>query len=615
MGSFLCVLKLSIGCRKKWRKVRNMRKLVIVKKKKIRIYKSHKHIGKMLTIAAAISMLVGMLPVLAVHAEEDGAIYHKHIGNSESEGGCYGEPIYHVHQGNETEGGACFATPVYHAHQGNEAEGGGCYGEPIYHVHQGNKTEGGSCYKPNRHVHSASCYRTAICNYTLSIGSSYKTWDQWCAHHEMTSHSEAKATAHHGNCGAADESMVVTYCRSCGHGTRGSHEYAVFSCSADTSVITGYTFNCSKTEETVDGYAVNCQKDENTIDSYSQSCEKTGETVDGYDLNCGWDESMPCGKIIVTNETPGRAEKVLLHVTIEDFTGGKLILDEKPYSWQDEEGNLLGEGEYIEIDKNGSYKVSVKLKNEDVDKERLGKNVQVDNVHKPAPGKDDDESDKDEDEKKEDEDKNEENDDTTSEEIQENPIEVIPILPSSEPEQVVVETEVLPPTSTETMKTTKKIATPSPTPTQTPVIKKETSHVELPKNETLEEIEYKPMEIEEKGGFFSLPAVKVISITAGGLLMLGGFGLLFLWKKKSVKLLNDDGEGRLYGVGHCPVVEAEEGYTVYITESMLERSSTNRFCIKPGLFLIGKEEGQELIVCKEQKRISVSLNKEMTFVI
>ena len=107
----------------------------------------------------------------------------------------------------------------------------------------------------------------------------------------------------------------------------------------------------------------------------------------------------------------------------------------------------------------------------------------------------------------------------------------------------------------------------------------------------------------------------MISVTAGGLMLLGGCSLLFFWKKKSIKLLNDNGEGRWYCIGHCPVAETEQGYTVNITEAMLERSSTNRFCMRPGLFLLGKAEGQELIVCKEQKRISVLLNKEMTFVI
>ena len=43
----------------------------------------------------------------------------------------------------------------------------------------------------------------------------------------------------------------------------------------------------------------------------------------------------------------------------------------------------------------------------------------------------------------------------------------------------------------------------------------------------------------------------------------------------------------------------------------VEKAYTNRYCIKPGLFLLGKKEEEELIVHKEAKKAAVRLDKEM----
>ena len=94
-------------------------------------------------------------------------------------------------------------------------------------------------------------------------------------------------------------------------------------------------------------------------------------------------------------------------------------------------------------------------------------------------------------------------------------------------------------------------------------------------------------------------------------MLLLGIALLLLYLRNSVKVYNDDGKGRMIYLGRCMVEEEENAYAVTITDAMVEKAYTNRYCIKPGLFLIGKKEGEELIVHKEAKRIAVCLGREM----
>ena len=44
---------------------------------------------------------------------------------------------------------------------------------------------------------------------------------------------------------------------------------------------------------------------------------------------------------------------------------------------------------------------------------------------------------------------------------------------------------------------------------------------------------------------------------------------------------------------------------------MVEKSYTNRYCIKPGIFRLGKDEDEELVVYKETKKAVVPLSREM----
>ena len=73
----------------------------------------------------------------AVHAQEETRrvkvpIYHKHAGNSQQGGGCYGQELPHIHQGGEEQGGACYGKALYHVHEGDAQSGGGCYAGERY---------------------------------------------------------------------------------------------------------------------------------------------------------------------------------------------------------------------------------------------------------------------------------------------------------------------------------------------------------------------------------------------------------------------------------------------------------------------------------------------------
>lgn len=115
--------------------------------------------------------------------------------------------------------------------------------------------------------------------------------------------------------------------------------------------------------------------------------------------------------------------------------------------------------------------------------------------------------------------------------------------------------------------------------------------------------------------FMEKPVVKMITITAGTFLSAGLLALLFFFLRRTIAVYNDDGTGRMIYLGRCIVTGEEDDFSITITQEMEERACTNRYCIRPGLFRLGRSEEQELFVCKGKKRISVYLSKEMIVVI
>ena len=756
-----------------------MKKRVFKHQKKIKAYKKRRLMGKAAVLAASFGLMLGMS--ISVHGQESRAagqktvvsnIYHRHIGSAAVKGGCYSIAIKHTHQGSSQTGGACYGTSVTHSHTGSAAAGGGCYVVPVYHAHQGNQSSGGACYEAVTHSHSDVCYLSGTCTVQYTAGALLETYDDDCFQHQRTAHEKRQATAAHSSCGKGTIGVELKYCRACGYMSPTWHKFNNVVCGMDESTVTGYRLKCGK-EGTVERYNLGCGYQQGQVISYNLTCNKT---VDGYERGCGLDESTPCGRVILTNETSGTGEKVAVSVRVEDLSGGKLTLGSQPYTWKDQNGNTLGSGSRIEVSENGTYEVTVRLENKDVDTSGLKASITVDNVKKPAP--------------------------TaaptarptaaptakptaapTAEPTAEptaaptaeptarptaaptaeptaaptaeptarptaKPTAAPTVEPTAKPtiEPAATASPTAKPTEKPTAKpterpvvkptakpTTKPVPSPTVKPTEKPVVKptakpttaptavpappadtskkpssgnghggsdsengseggngstdstspenkkdtkeeqenkeddrkdegasfgkgnngkgnssdkrsgssdtgledaakgedespkltvrikkpvmKDTGSVQAAESRTENEIAYTIGKMPQRGGFFAQPAVKVITVTVSSLLLLSGLFALLFYLRRSVRVYNDDGEGRLVYLGRCMVRFQEEGYAITITEKMIENSCTNRYCIKPGFFKIGKKEGQEMIIYKEGKKTTAYLDKEMIVLI
>jgi len=177
------------------------------------------------------------------------------------------------------------------------------------------------------------------------------------------------------------------------------------------------------------------------------------------------------------------------------------------------------------------------------------------------------------------------------------------------------------PNRTESTSSTKKASTEedldegAAEPSVTPVIlQKDTKQKKLPEIKAPNTAAGQAERSKLFKGIFAIPAVRIITLTIGTLLILAGAFLLLLYIRRSVRLYNDDGEGRLVYLGRLSVRLEEDGYAVTISEKMEEKAYTNRYCIRPGLFRIGKAQ-QELLVYKGAERCTVCLEREMIVVI
>ncbi|MDE7249346.1 MAG: hypothetical protein K2N82_05545 [Lachnospiraceae bacterium] len=603
--------------------------------------------------------------IMPVHGEEllqktvITEIYHKHIGNSEEKGGCYQQEIPHIHQGNEAEGGNCYQTEIKHVHQGDESSGTGCYSQTVYHTHQGDGQSVEGCYAAVYHTHEEVCYTDKICTIRYTKGKVIGSEIKECDAHGQSVHERAEGIGSHVNCDIGDEDVHLEYCRECGIMSYSYHDYQELICGKDTETAEDYVVICGKDETTVEGYETGCGFKQGSVEKFALSCEKKAE---GYIRNCGLDEKTPVGQMIVTNETEGESEKVTISVRIEDLSGGKLLLDEPPFVWYDETGKKIGNGKQIEVEKNGKYTAEVRLQNPDVDESSLRSVIAIDNVSRkesvspspeaaksplpaasatpeavksPLPAA------------------------SVTPEAANSPLPVASATPGVEKEKEEASTGESQPTEKTPDEGEEALPkeTPSPTPVMTadegtddggdgnhralegtdkeirdleneesdegfteetvgrkPVIRKEVIKKEAKENMTsLSE----PVEVKKTGFWqrvFADPKVRIFSIAAGMLLLLSGLLVLLLYFLRSVRIYNDDGQGRFVKLGRCPIRLEEEGYAVTISEQIAEKAYTNRYCIKPGLFRLGKEQ-QEILVYKDTKRVSAKLEKEMIFVI
>lgn len=600
--------------------------------------------GVLLTVVFTVSAGT----VMPVHGEASDPrtviteIYHKHVGTFGEKGGCYQQEIPHIHQGNETEGGSCYQTEIRHVHQGDETSGTGCYSRTVYHTHQGDGQSEGGCYGAQYHTHEETCYKDKICTIRYTKGDVIGTETKECDAHGQSVHEIAEGVGFHENCGMGEEAVHLEYCKECGIMSYSYHDYRELVCGKSTEEAESYVLICGKDETTIEGYETGCGFEQGSVERYELSCDKKTE---GYARNCGLDEKAPVGKMIITNETEGSSEKVAVSVRVEDLSGGKLQFNEPAFVWYDETGKRIGSGERIEVEKNGNYTAEVRLRNPDVDESSLRSNIAVDNVllreeSSPSPRVETSPSpssapptpsagvqttpEKDREEESPTEmpwptEEPSDGDEPASPEETASPKETVtpqPILPSDEGNNSGESS-----TRREMEETDKDLGNAKAEEdmsddaiSEKPAIERKEEKKEAKENmASLSE----PVKVKKTGFWqriFADPKVRVFTIASGVLLLLSGLFLLLLYLLRSVRIYNDDGQGHFVRLGRCPVRLEEEGYAVTISEQMIEKTYTNRYCIKPGMFRLGKGQ-QEILVYKDTKRVSVELEREMIFVI
>lgn len=598
----------------------------IVRYKRKKVYALSK---RFVAVAAALTLAV-LVPV-NVKAEDKGSetpqnqvihyVYHCHAGNETAEGGCYHGAVYHTHQGNEEDGGPCYGKPIYHAHQGSEAEGGICYQTPICHEHSGNPQEGGGCFVPVYHSHSGGCYKTVS---SSEYGcSTVRWWDT----------SDGDYEGH-------DYKYYEMSCGRTIHGTNSSHTHTVTVCNRGGS-IERYTLGCGKTEETPESYVFDCQKKPGlTIDSYEFDCQKTTDTIDGYKLACGMDEQTRVGKIILTEVPMEDRKKASVKAAFEDLTGGQLTLSENPFCWKDKSGNLISNDLEAVVDKNGDYSFQVDITNEDVSKGDLSAAISISSIYVPASGggngdggsgsgNDGDGSHGGNGSGGDGGDGNDQDAGTSpSASPSASPSPSATPAPSRVPETAGgkehgsngngdggsgAETEDDSRTGSWWPRETGE--------TEIPDMLAETETVVLPEIAANREIETGEITGREDNGsgniigkILSAGAVKVIGITFGALLTLTGLSALIYFLCMSVRVYNDQGQGKWKYLGRYAVKLDEDGYRLTITESAVERSVSNRYRIRPDLFGLFKKE-EELLVRKEERAVSVQIQKEIVITV
>lgn len=564
-------------------------------KGKIDMKKKNFYNNNLMIRAAALLMSVLLAGgSITVQAEEADAgetlevtqtyVYHQHIGTSDQEGGCYHAPVYHVHTGNDQEYGGCYGIPVYHSHSGDEQSGGICYGTAVLHEHEGDDSQADGCYHEVYHSHESSCYR--------NVSSS-----------EYGCHTVRTVDTSDGDYEGHDYKYYYMSCGKVIHGTSSSHIHSVLNCNQD-NVVVGYELGCGKTEESIEGYLFDCVKTEEDIDSYTLSCNKTTEDIDAYAPSCGKDEETPIGKIILTVEKDVNHKKETVMARFEDLTSGELRLSEEPFTWYDTSGKVLGTGDTMEFYDNGNYSVVLGVTNEDVNRDSLRAGVKVSSIVKPTSKKEGGSSD----------------DGNGEEDTGEQPTVITPTpTPTAIPEatrDVDSDNEVKgkhPEVMKENLSDAEENTQEEPI--TEPLLRREKRTVTLEEKSSEKEEISEIQTVEPRKSFLGTPAGRLITITAGSLLTLIGLFVVLYLLRWSVAVYNDDGRGNMIYLGRCKVKAEEEGYLIQITDAMAEKSVTNRYCIKPGLFALFRGEEEELLVMKGQKRTSVALDKEMIVVI
>ena len=446
---------------------------------------------------------------------------------------------------------------VYHEHTGNATEGGGCYTAPTYHTHTGDVVNGGACYEmPVYHVHEGSteaggaCYETPV--YHVHSGSSSTGGGCYtgAVYHSHNSGCYTYGVTH--SC-----SVVAADC----HGTdeTGRTWYTwTYSCGASVSGTSGDGYHGTTSMGNiltcgrggaVEGYTMQCGKSEESIDGYLLSCVKTDTTIDSYCLSCTKTAETVDGYELACGKTEETVDS-----TYETY-------------------------EEVQVD---------------------------DGVEEnPAP---------------------EETKNGNTDQPTEIPEETeAPILFTATPAAIPDSAQNMENATSEdeTVNTRKKAATPSATPTASPLSEPSASPSPLLRTETktvdvipydaspTETVQVKRMSrIRE---FLLTPVGKTITITASGLLLLGGLLFLLLWIYGSISIYNNDSTDHYVWIGRKRAYKENGVWVLEISNRITERAYTNKYQLKAGKLFCRGHENEELLIKIENVQTTVTLDTKMVF--
>lgn len=449
------------------------------------------------------------------------------------------------------------ARTIRHTHSGDAQNGGDCFANPVHHVHEGNETEGGACYSsPVYHVHTGDETDGGGCYGEEIVHTHEGSTSQAGACYTAVYHSHSDSCYAEGSHNSSCPSHIEHHSYDCGtvHDWDGDGH----GCDGFTAYdCGGHRYLACGRGGSVTGYRFTCSMEDGQVTGYAMNCDKTEETIESYELTC--------------TKTPEDVDYYEKTCGMEE--GDEIYIPDPPSEDSGNGGNSSGQDS--SGDGNGG--------NGEGDSGNMPEPIQtpapvIEPVAIPSPSVI-----------------------PVAEEVTEQapvrkkqPVVAAKASPSPEAELTSPSPSALP-------KTTLK-----------PVAEEK---VELPQAAAQPEDEGgEPLVLKRKWAIFT-PVIRVISITTGTLLLLAGIAVLLLYLRKSVRIYNDNGKGRMKYLGRAAVTLSEEGYYIQITDKLMERATTNRYCIRPDLFLIGKNSSWEICIVRDGKKKSVYLDKEMTFTI
>lgn len=446
-----------------------------------------------------------------------------------------------------------YAGTAVHHHSGDDQNGGGCYQQPVYHTHSGSPEEGGECYQaPVYHVHTGDAANGGGC-YGEEVHHTHQGSSQ-------TGGACYTAVYHSHTEGCYREGSHREDCAK--HWDRHSYDCGTMhDWDGDGHGCDGfYIYDCGGHQELacdrgnqIVAYSFSCTISEDTCIGYALNCNKTEEDVDVYELTC---------------------EKTDEEIDYYELTCG------------------MEEGEEYEVP----------------DPE-------------PEPDQGADESDNSGGDWQE----NTEQETTDTQPPMPDPVTVPEPEVITEAEPVVTPEPVSTPEPISTLEPIKAVAkpsakkppiTPSPVVTPTPSAMKRVISEVKPSPVKAQPVETSPEPVViRKTNLLLTPAGKIISITLGTLVLVLLAGWLLLYLRRSVRVYNDNGKGRMHYLGRARVEQTEEGYCIHLADRLVERAVTNRYSIRPDLFLLGKDSNWEVFIVKDGKKKAVYLEKEIRITI